>query len=296
MRVLVTGAAGHIGGHVIDDLLAHGHRIVATDLVPVDDPRLDRVHTGDLRDRELVRDAMAGAEAVVHLGAIPHPNSDDDSALFATNCLTAHRVLDEAGRTGVRRVVAASSLSAVGLAWSPKPQSPRYVPLDEEHPTLVQDPYGLSKVVLEEVARATHRRHGTDIVCLRLPFTGSGERLAKQLAAVRDDPAAHRTDLWGWLDTRDAARAVRYALQAELTGCHILNVAADDTSSPVPTAQLLEEHHPGVPFFAELTGHASLFDTTACARLLGFTPEHRRSADDADGGAGAEADVEGSAE
>ncbi|MCI3222959.1 NAD(P)-dependent oxidoreductase [Streptomyces sp. NP-1717] len=289
MRVLVTGAAGHIGGHVIDDLLAHGHRIVATDLVPVDDPRLDRVHTGDLSDPGLVRDAMAGADAVVHLGAIPHPNSDDDSALFATNCLTAHRVLDEAGRTGVRRVVAASSLAAVGLAWSPRPQSPRYVPLDEEHPTLVQDPYGLSKVVLEETARATHRRHGTDIVCMRFPFTGTGERLARQLAAVRDDPAAHRTDLWGWLDTRDAARAVRYALHAELTGCHVLNVAAEDTSSPLPTARLLDEHHPGVPYFAELTGHASLFDTTACARLLGFAPKHRRNALDADAGAGAPA-------
>ncbi|WP_406325944.1 NAD-dependent epimerase/dehydratase family protein [Streptomyces niveus] len=278
MRVLVTGAAGHIGGHVIDDLLAHGHRIVATDLVPLDDPRLGRVHTGDLSDPVLVRDAMAGAEAVVHLGAIPHPNSPDDSALFASNCLTAHRVLDEAGRTGVRRVVAASSLAAVGLAWSPRPQSPRYVPVDEEHPTLVQDPYGLSKVVLEETARATHRRHGTDIVCMRFPFTGTGERLAAQLAAVRDNPGGHRMDLWGWLDTRDAARAVRYALTAELTGCHVLNVAADDTSSPVPTAQLLEEHHPGVPYFTELTGHTSLFDTSACARLLGFAPKHSRSA------------------
>lgn len=284
MRVLVTGAAGHIGGHVVDDLLAHGHRIVATDLVPVDDPRVDRVHTGDLSDPALVRDAMAGADAVVHLGAIPHPNSDDDSALFATNCLTAHRVLDEAGRTGVRRVVAASSLAAVGLAWSPRPQSPRYVPLDEEHPTLVQDPYGLSKVVLEEAARATHRRHGTDIVCMRFPFTGTGERLAAQFAAVREDPAGHRMDLWGWLDTRDAARAVRYALLAELTGCHVLNVAADDTSSPVPTAQLLEEHHPGVPYFTEPTGHASLFDTSACARLLGFAPKHLRSAQDTDTG------------
>ncbi|MEV0779885.1 hypothetical protein ACIBLA_14450 [Streptomyces sp. NPDC050433] len=95
-----------------------------------------------------------------------------------------------------------------------------------------------------------------------------------------------------WLDTRDAARAVRYALHAELTGCHVLNVAADDTSSPVPTAQLLEEHHPGVPYFTELTGHASLFDTSACARLLGFTPKHRRAPLDAGGDAGADVGAE----
>ncbi|MFF1422562.1 NAD-dependent epimerase/dehydratase family protein [Streptomyces sp. NPDC058280] len=274
MRVLVTGAAGHIGGFVLDALLAHGHQVVATDLVPVDDPRVESVHTGDLQDPELVRKAMDGAEAVVHLGAIPHPNMDDASALFATNCLTAHRVLDQAGRNGVRRVVAASSLSAVGLAWSPVPQSPRYVPLDEEHPILVQDPYGLSKIVLEETARATHRRYGTDIVCMRFPFTGTGERLALQLDAVRSDPAAHRMDLWGWLDTRDAAEAIRCALETELRGCHVVNVAASDTSSPLPTAALMAEHHPGVPVFAELVGHSSLFDTSACAGLLGFVPRY----------------------
>ncbi|MDX3853849.1 NAD(P)-dependent oxidoreductase [Streptomyces sp. AK02-01A] len=274
MRVLVTGAAGHIGGFVLDDLLARGHQVVATDLVPVDDPRVECVHTGDLRDPQLVRKAMDGAEAVVHLGAIPHPNSDDDGALFATNCLTAHRVLDEAGRHGIGRVVAASSLSAVGLAWSPVPQSPRYVPVDEEHPTLVQDPYGLSKIVLEEIARATHRRYGTDIVCLRFPFTGTGERLTRQLEAVRSDPAAHRRDLWGWLDTRDAAESIRRSLETELRGCHVLNVAAADTSSPLATAALMAQHHPGVPAFAELAGHSSLFDTGACARLLGFAPRH----------------------
>lgn len=274
MRVLVTGAAGHIGRYVLDDLLAHGHEVVVTDLVPVDEPRAERVHTGDLQDPELVRKAMDGAEAVVHLGAIPHPNGPDPSALFATNCLTAHRVLDEAGRAGVGRVVAASSLSAVGLAWSPVPQSPRYVPLDEEHPILVQDPYGLSKVVLEETARATHRRYGTDIVCMRFPFVGAGERLRIQLDNVRADPGSNRAELWGWLDTRDAAEAIRRALEAEIGGCHVLNVVAPDTSSDVPTATLMAEHHPGVPAFAELAGHSGLFDISACTRTLGFVPRH----------------------
>ncbi|MYS20638.1 Nucleoside-diphosphate-sugar epimerase [Streptomyces sp. DvalAA-14] len=272
MLVLVTGAAGHIGGEVTRELLGAGHRVALTDLLPVDEPRAERVLTGDLQDPELVRDAVAGVEAVVHLGAIPHPNVADPSALFAHNCLTAHRVFEEAGRAGVRRVVAASSISAVGLAWSPVPLSPGYVPLDEAHPTLVRDPYGLSKVVLEEVAAAAHRRWGTAAVCLRFPFTGVGDRLDHFLAACAEDPAGQRHDLWGWLHTADAATAVRLALERDLTGCHVINVTAADTTSTVPSAELMARHHPGVVARTAVTGHATLFDTSACTDLLGFVP------------------------
>jgi nucleoside-diphosphate-sugar epimerase len=272
MRILVTGAAGHIGGYVTEELLAAGHELVLTDLLPVDEPRAVRVHTGDLQDPELVRKAMDGAEAVVHLGAIPHPNVADPSALFAHNCLTAHRVFEEAGRAGVRRVAAASSMAAVGLAWSPVAVSPRYVPLDESHPSLVRDPYGLSKQVMEEVARTAHRRYGLDVVCLRFPFTGTGERLAHFLKTCAEDPAAQRHDLWGWLHTRDAATAIRLALESEVQGCHVANVTAPDTTSTVPSAELMARHHPGVPLRSEVRGHATLFDSAACTDLLGFTP------------------------
>ncbi|MEV6171758.1 NAD(P)-dependent oxidoreductase [Streptomyces sp. NPDC051954] len=272
MRVLVTGAAGHLGRYVLGELAARGHRLVAVDQVPVDDARVDRVHTGDLRDPDVVRAAMDDVHAVVHLAAIPHPISDDDSALFAANCLTAHRVLDEAGRAGVPRVVATSSLAAVGLAWAPRPLSPRYLPLDEQHPVLVEDPYGLSKLVLEEIAHATHRRWGTDVVSLRMPFTGTSTRLKGHFADVAADPGEHRGGLWGWLDTRDAATVIRHALTAKLTGSHVINVAAPDTSAPQQTADLLDRYFPGVPVLAELPGRTSLFDSTACARLLGCAP------------------------
>ncbi|MEW1859186.1 NAD(P)-dependent oxidoreductase [Streptomyces sp. NBC_00669] len=272
MLVLVTGAAGHIGGHAVAELLGAGHDVVLTDLLPVDEPRAVRVHTGDLQDPDLVRKAMDGVDAVVHLGAIPHPNVPDPSALFAENCHTAHRVLEEAGRAGVRRVVAASSMSAVGLAWSPVPASPAYVPLDEQHPSLVRDPYGLSKVVLEEVARTAHRRHGTDVVSMRFPFTGAGDRLDEFVRACAADPAGQRHDLWGWLHTLDAATAIRIALEADITGAHVVNVTAPDTTSALPSAALMATHHPGVPLRSAVTGHATLFDTTACTDLLGFTP------------------------
>jgi nucleoside-diphosphate-sugar epimerase len=272
-HVLLTGAAGHIGRYVLEELFAHGCRVTATDRVPLDDPRAERVFTGDLRDRALVREALTGVDAVVHLAAIPHPNVDDRAELFATNCHTGYLILDEAGRAGIRRVVAASSASALGLAWARGPLSPSYVPVDEAHPTLAEDPYGLSKLVLEQAAHATHRRWGTDVVCLRFPFTGTGERLAQHLEAGRADPAAQRHDLWAWLDTRDAAGAVWAALRAELSGSHVVNVMAPDTSSAVPTATLLDRYHPTARA-APLSRHGGLYDTSLCTSLLGFTPAH----------------------
>ena len=172
----------------------------------------------------------------------------------------------------MRRVVAASSMAAVGLAWSPVPVSPAYVPLDEVHPSVVRDAYGLSKAVLEEVARAAHRHWGLDAVCLRFPFTGTGARLDHFLAACASDPAVQRHDLWGWLHTLDAATAVRRALEADLHGAHVVNVTASDTTSAVPSAELMAAHHPGVPLRTEVPGHATLFDGTLCADLLGFVP------------------------
>lgn len=272
MRVLVMGAAGHIGGHVTEGLLAAGHRLVLTDLLPVDEPRADRVLTGDLQDPGLVGEAVQGVHAVVHLGAIANPNDADPSTVFAHNCRTAHRVFEEAGRAGVRRVVAASSMAAVGLAWSPVPVSPAYVPLDEAHPSVVRDPYGLSKSVLEEVARTAHRLHGLDAVCLRFPFTGAGARLDRFLAACAADPAGQRHDLWGWLHTLDAVEAIRRALEPGPGGVHVLNVTAADTTSALPSADLMAAHHPGVPLRTALPGHTTLFDRTACTGLLGFAP------------------------
>ncbi|MGV9851664.1 NAD-dependent epimerase/dehydratase family protein [Streptomyces sp. NPDC003442] len=279
-HVLVTGAAGHIGRQVVDDLLRHGYRVTATDRKPLDGPRLERGLTGDLRDRELVREALRGVAALVHLAAIPHPDPEDPAGQFTANCHTAYLALDEAGRAGVRRVVAASSIGALGLAWSAHPRSPGRVPVDESHATLAEDPYGLSKLVLEQVAEGTHRRWGTDTVCLRFPFTGTGPRLTRQLAAVHADPGHHAGDLWGWLDTRDAAAAVRAALAAGTHGSHVLYVAAPDTSSDIPTAELLARYHPSAEITAPLSRFAGLYDTSRCARLLGFSPAHRwRTAD-----------------
>jgi nucleoside-diphosphate-sugar epimerase len=299
--VLVTGAAGGIGRVVVERLTDAGLPVVAADREPfgggsgsggggsgsADDAPFDRNlvlrrPVGDVRDPEFVASCLAEpapgrpVDAVVHLAAIPSPNETTEEETLEQNVLASFVVLQQAGRHGARRVVVASSVSAVGLAWADRDLSPSYVPVDERHPTLAVDPYGLSKVVTEEIAAFTTRRWGMPTVCLRFPFVGTGERLRRRLAEVHADPAANRLDLWSWLDTRDAAGSVLAALTVPLGGHHVVNVTAADTTALQPTRDLLRAHHPAATVRGDLTGHAGLYDTTRASELLGFHPPPTR--------------------
>ncbi|GAA3208846.1 NAD-dependent epimerase/dehydratase family protein [Dactylosporangium siamense] len=280
--VLVTGAAGGIGQLVVAELVDAGLTVLATDRVDRPAPGAAARLVGDLRDPGFVAEcfngpaaiAAGGVDAVVHLAAIPAPGIVPEHETLQGNTTSAYLVFTEAGRHGVRRVVASSSFSAVGLAWADRDLSPHYVPVDERHPSLTVDSYGLSKTFTEEIAAFTTRRFGVSTVCLRFPFAGTGERLRERLDAVRRDPAGNRRDLWAWVDSRDVARAAHAAVTADLTGHHVLNIAAADTTTAVPTRELLHRYHPAAAVRADLTDHQSLIDIRLAETVLGFAPVH----------------------
>ena len=153
MRIVVTGAAGAIGRYVVADLVAHGHEVVAVDRVApgaadpgtggraghaqapelvaamdaaVPDPSRVTWRIGDSRDEALMAAACAGADALIHLAAIPAPTLGSPLEVFATNTQGTFVALEQAGIAGVRRVVIASSISLLGIPWSPTPISPLY--------------------------------------------------------------------------------------------------------------------------------------------------------------------------
>src|SRR5690606_23874134 len=129
-RVLVTGAAGRIGRGVLD-VLDREH-IAATALVLEDpgDLAADRVVVGDAGSPAVAARAVEGADAVVHLAAIPTPMDDPAEVVFGTNTMATFAVLDAAGRAGVRRAVIASSQSAWGTAFAPFELHPVSLPVD----------------------------------------------------------------------------------------------------------------------------------------------------------------------
>ncbi|WP_241837544.1 NAD-dependent epimerase/dehydratase family protein [Streptomyces sp. CB02115] len=275
-RAMVTGAAGRIGRAVLALLAERG--IEANALV-LDDPgdlaaRL--VVTGDATDATAVRAALEGADAVIHLAAIPTPERNTAYEVFAGNSLATFTVLEEAGRAGIRHAAVASSWGVTGLPWTDaEDPHPPYAPVDEAMASQVADPYGLSKQVDELTARMMARRHGMSVVCLRYPYVGGfEERLRAHSARLTADPAAGARDLWTYLEVRDAARAALLALEVPGRAAHAVHLCAPEIIVPYPTEELLRRYHPTTELRSPLPGRAAPVDTSAARRLLGFTAEN----------------------
>jgi len=283
MRVVVTGAGGHIGRHVAAELMGRGHEVVPVDRsVPGGsrDPNdLAPWHVGDVRDAGFMSALLARTrpDALAHLAAIPRPTLGSPLEVFATNTEATFVALETAGDAGLARVVLASSTSALGTVFpvaTAAPVSPLYAPVDEDHPFLGSDPYALSKQVDEATAATMQRRHGYGVVALRIPNTGPMDAQIARAAAVRADPATLANELWAYLDIRDAARAFALALERDLTGCHVINVMAPDTNAAVPTVDLLARFHPATRMRRPIEDREVPFDLTRARDLLGFEAEH----------------------
>jgi nucleoside-diphosphate-sugar epimerase len=286
-RVLVTGTAGRLGRAVVREL--HDRGIAATalaraedlakvpDLATVDDnpASMVRIVVGDAGDPEVVARALAGVDAVVHLAAIPTPTRDPGRKVFGDNTMATFTVLDEAARVGVDRAAIASSLSVTGLPFSPTLLAPAYVPIDEDLPLQIADPYALSKKVDEVTGEMMWRRHGMSVIALRFPFLGdAGSDLPVRVGQLTEDPALGARDMWSYLDYRDAARVCVDAVTVHHTGFDIVGLAAPETLCPYPTEALLDRFLPGVPRRASLPGRSSPVDVSRAERVLRFVPVH----------------------
>ena len=169
MHVLVTGGTGTVGRRCVARLVHSGHevRVIGLDK-NLDIPGAD-FRTCDITDYAATREQMDGIEGVVHLAAIPSPMSGTTPDIFHINCTGTFNVYQTAAEAGIKRVVSASSINALGFNFGVQPFQLSYFPLDEEHSTQTTDVYSLSKQFLEETAEYFWRRDGISGVCLRLP-------------------------------------------------------------------------------------------------------------------------------
>jgi nucleoside-diphosphate-sugar epimerase len=274
-HVLVTGASGRLGHAVLRLLAAHGIDATALDRVKAGEPPAARTVTGDVTDPAVVRDALDGADAVIHLAAIPDPTLGTAPEVFGINSLATFVVLEEAAQAGIGRAVFASSQSIYGLAFAPTPLAPLYLPLDAAHPLQIADPYALSKQADEATGPMIARRYGMTVVALRYPFLGGiDDRLGTMAQRLRTDPGHGAKTLWAYLEDRDAATAAWLGLTAPLTGYHMFQVAAPETLASAPTDDLLDRFFPQVTRRHPFPGRTVPLDLRPAADVLGFAAAH----------------------
>ncbi len=274
MKVAVTGGSGRIGAFVIAELLAYEHEVTNLDLRPPTAPR-GRFLRVDLTDLGQTYGGLAGADAVIHLAAIPHPLSDPPEVVFRNNVLSTYNVLEAASALGIRRVVLTSSFSALGFPFARHEMTPEYIPMDEEHPLWPQDAYGLSKQVGEVMAESFARRvPAMAIISLRPSYVVVPEEYESLLRRAWADPAWGRSTFWTYTDVRDLAVAFRLALTAPLTGHHPFFIMAPDTyMRDFPTEELLRRYYPDIPR-VEIAGRAAPITCRRAERLLGWGAQH----------------------
>ena len=273
MRIAITGSNGKIGRATTARLLADGHEVVGFDLDGPRGPGFTRV---DLRDYGQALDALLGVtarhdgvDALVHLAAIPVNGLVPDATTFHHNMTVSFNVLFGAHRAGIKRIVYASSIIAMGYPFE---EPPPYLPLDEGY-TAANNTYGLVKV-MEETMVGQLVRWDPQLSVTALRFTnvvGESEYGSFERAGELD----YRRELLGsYVDARDAALAVSLAVEKAPPGFEAYAIAASDTGLTIPSAQLAAAWFPGVPLRKELGEFETLLSIDKAATRLGYVPRH----------------------
>lgn len=268
-QVVVTGSEGKAGRFVSEHLEKAGYSVLRVDIAAALDPSDHGLRRADLTDLGQTMEVLHGADAVVHLAAIPAPLMVTDAETFRINTLSTYNVFSAAAAMGLQRVVWASSETALGLPFD---RQPDYAPVDEHH-TYPESTYALSKVVSEEMARQWARWSAMPIVGLRLSNIMAREDYAR-FPEYQDDPELRKWNLWGYVDARDVAQSCRLALEAELSGAHHYVIAAADTVMNRPSAELMNEVFPNVPINKKLDTYGTLLSIDRARTELGYEPEY----------------------
>lgn len=280
-RVVVTGGSGKLGTACVAELLEYGWQVIVFDRVQsiTGVAAFDSLFIPvDLTDYGQTLDAMLSVEerydhldALVHLAAIPAPGIVADQATFAHNMNATYNVWQAARRAGLRNIVWASSETVLGLPFDTPPP---YLPVDEDYPPRPESTYSLVKT-LEERMAAELCRWDPKLKMIGLRF--SNVMLPADYARFPSfdaDPRSRKWNLWGYIDARDGAQAVRLALEHDGTGMDVFIVANADTVMTRQSAELVAEVFPDVEIRSPLGGHDTLLSIDKARRILGYEPRY----------------------
>ena len=190
------------------------------------------------------------------------------------NILSTYNVLEAATRLGVRSIVFASSETTYGICFAQGERRPLYVPVDEDHPTVPEDAYAMSKAAGEVTARSFHARTGADVYGLRINNVIEPHEYAQKFPPFLTDPALRRRNLFGYIDVRDLGQMVQRCLETDGLGYQVFNVANADMSVAATTRQIQERFYGGVEVRREMSRDETFYSIDRARELLGYAPRH----------------------
>lgn len=272
-RVVITGTSGLLGPYVARHFLESGYDVLGVDFRPTTNAPYKTMNANLLNLGECYG-ILNGADAVVHLAAYATMGLPTNELTFQNNTVATYNILEAAAGRGIKKVVIASSECAYGICKSETGLEPKYVPVDEDHPLLPEDPYGLSKVCNEETAKAFNRRCGMQVVAFRFGNVIDKERYLTFPFFI-NDINARKNLLWNYIDARDAATACRLAIEKDGLGFVALNITEDITSMNIKTNALLKSQYPNI---TDIRGPIDEFQTVIsnakAKTVLGWQPIH----------------------
>ena len=280
-RVVVTGGTGKLGRVCVADLQAHGYDVFVVDTVA---PEKGIPHIiADLADFGQTLDALSSVgleiyagvapqafDAIVHLAAIPTPRQYPDAHLFQNNIMGTYNVFEAARRLGIHNVIWASSETTLG---EPFDEAAPYAPVDEDYPLRAKSAYALAKVLMEEMARQfCYQTPVMKLIGLRFSNVMEPADYAR-FPAFDADPELRKWNMWGYIDARDGAQAIRKAVELQTTGMHAFIIANADTVMSKSSTELMAQVFPSVPVKKKLSKNETLLSIEKARRVLGYEPE-----------------------
>jgi nucleoside-diphosphate-sugar epimerase len=275
--IVVTGGSGKAGRACIQDLLAHHYDVASVDLIRPTDSNLpfSRVDLTDFGQTVAalsnIDERVRNVTGVVHLAALPAPGLAPNAVTFTTNTISTYNVFEAARQLGIKNVVWASSETVLGLPFETPPP---YVPVDEEYPGRPESAYSLSKLVGEEMAKQFCRWDPElKIIGLRFSNIMELEDYAR-FPGFQDDARKRKWNLWGYIDARDAAQAIRLALETKIKGSEVFIIANADSVMPRDNQEMLKELFPDVPHKRSFGPNETLLSINKARSVLGYKPNH----------------------
>lgn len=271
MRIAITGSRGNVGKAVMDLALAQGHSVVSIDRTPVDADALTENVTAmqvDMTQYAELENAFRGCDAIVHMAAYPAPGLAPTYEIHNNNVTGSYNALCAAVNLGIKKVCQASSINAIGAAYSRAPRFD-YFPVDEEHPTYNEDPYSLSKWICEMQGDSIARRY-EDMTISSMRFHWVVPERAYAANHKRELWGEFSRNLWGYTRYDAAAQACLSSLTADFRGHEAFFIVAPDTMVELPSAELAARFFPTVPVREFLRGTTGFFDCSKAERLLGW--------------------------